>query len=259
MTEMLFAGHPCLGTAFVLGGPLQALESPARDRGRARPGRARARGRAHRLRADVASRCPRSSRIADERELLAALGVERSELPVELYDLGIRHVFVGLARRGRGRGARARSDGSRPTSPATSGAVCFAGEGTQLEGADVRARRRRSRGSGDRVGRRAARGPPRAPRPDRLRRRDRDPSRARRWAVRAMLYARADGVGGRARAGRGRRVGSDRRARRVPAPLGVRLGVGRAELADHVDEQVDVPVARPPVHDRRAEARRVPP
>ena len=29
-------------------------------------------------------------------ELLKAVGVERSELPVELYDLGIRHVYVGL-------------------------------------------------------------------------------------------------------------------------------------------------------------------
>ena len=31
-----------------------------------------------------------------EAELLAALGVERSELPVELYDNGVRHVFVAL-------------------------------------------------------------------------------------------------------------------------------------------------------------------
>jgi trans-2,3-dihydro-3-hydroxyanthranilate isomerase len=33
---------------------------------------------------------------ADEAPLLAALGVNRSELPVEEYDLGIRHVYVGL-------------------------------------------------------------------------------------------------------------------------------------------------------------------
>ena len=33
---------------------------------------------------------------ADEAELLAALGVERSELPVEVYDNGLHHVFVTL-------------------------------------------------------------------------------------------------------------------------------------------------------------------
>jgi trans-2,3-dihydro-3-hydroxyanthranilate isomerase len=32
----------------------------------------------------------------DEAELLAALGVERSELPVELYDNGVQHVYVTL-------------------------------------------------------------------------------------------------------------------------------------------------------------------
>jgi trans-2,3-dihydro-3-hydroxyanthranilate isomerase len=31
-----------------------------------------------------------------QEELLAAVGVEGSELPIELYDLGIRHVYVGL-------------------------------------------------------------------------------------------------------------------------------------------------------------------
>jgi trans-2,3-dihydro-3-hydroxyanthranilate isomerase len=31
-----------------------------------------------------------------EAELLAALGVERSELPVEVYDNGVLHVYVGL-------------------------------------------------------------------------------------------------------------------------------------------------------------------
>jgi trans-2,3-dihydro-3-hydroxyanthranilate isomerase len=31
-----------------------------------------------------------------QEELLRAVGVEGSELPIELYDLGIRHVYVGL-------------------------------------------------------------------------------------------------------------------------------------------------------------------
>jgi len=39
---------------------------------------------------------PKVSRFDDSR-LLPALGVERSELPIELYDLGIRHLYVTLA------------------------------------------------------------------------------------------------------------------------------------------------------------------
>ena len=39
---------------------------------------------------------PKFSPFEQEPELLAALRIERSELPVELYDLGIKHVCVGL-------------------------------------------------------------------------------------------------------------------------------------------------------------------
>jgi trans-2,3-dihydro-3-hydroxyanthranilate isomerase len=39
---------------------------------------------------------PAVERFAQETELLSALGVERSKLPVEVYDNGIRHVYVVL-------------------------------------------------------------------------------------------------------------------------------------------------------------------
>ena len=42
---------------------------------------------------------PTVAPYADADELLAALGVERSELPVELYDNGLPHVYVCLASR----------------------------------------------------------------------------------------------------------------------------------------------------------------
>lgn len=95
--ELAFAGHPTLGTAFVLAAPLQlgviALETGAgvvpvaleRDEsGRIVFGR-------------MSQPVPSVHPFAEERELLRALGIERSELPVELYDNGAQHVFVALA------------------------------------------------------------------------------------------------------------------------------------------------------------------
>lgn len=93
--EMPFAGHPVLGTAFVLGAPLQRgvieLETGAgivpvvleRDeQGAIVFGR-------------MSQPVP-TVEAADERAVLAALRVERSELPVELYDNGARHLVVTL-------------------------------------------------------------------------------------------------------------------------------------------------------------------
>jgi trans-2,3-dihydro-3-hydroxyanthranilate isomerase len=95
-SELAFAGHPTLGAAFVLGAPLQlgaiALETGAgtvpvrleRDEsGRIVFGR-------------MVQPVPSVQPFAPERELLAALGVDRSELAVELYDNGSEHVFVAL-------------------------------------------------------------------------------------------------------------------------------------------------------------------
>ena len=94
--EMPFAGHPTLGTAFILSGPLQSdeirLETgmgvvPVRlerdDSGRIVFGR-------------MEQPLPTIERYPDEEELLDILGIERSELPIELYDNGVRHVYVCL-------------------------------------------------------------------------------------------------------------------------------------------------------------------
>jgi trans-2,3-dihydro-3-hydroxyanthranilate isomerase len=95
--EIPFAGHPILGTAFVLAAPLQLgeirLETKVgtipltldRDEsGRITFGR-------------MEQPVPTVEPYGDEAELLSALGVERSELPVELYDNGLRFVYVALA------------------------------------------------------------------------------------------------------------------------------------------------------------------
>ena len=96
MIEMPFAGHPTLGTAFILSGPIQSdeirLETgmgmvPVRlerdDSGRVVFGR-------------MEQPLPAIEPYPDEEELLDILGIERSELPIELYDNGVRHVYVCL-------------------------------------------------------------------------------------------------------------------------------------------------------------------
>jgi trans-2,3-dihydro-3-hydroxyanthranilate isomerase len=110
VAEMPFAGHPILGTAFVLGAPLQlavvALETQVgvvsvtleRDES----------GKI--VFGWMSQPVPRVEPIAEPEEVLAALGVERSTLPVELYDNGARHVVVMLG--GESELASLRPDGS---------------------------------------------------------------------------------------------------------------------------------------------------
>ena len=92
--ELPFAGHPVLGTAFVLAGPLQL------DELRLETGRGVVPVRLERdgsrivfgwMRQPVPTIAPFDR--ADE--LLDALGMQ-SELPVELYDNGVPHVYVAL-------------------------------------------------------------------------------------------------------------------------------------------------------------------
>jgi trans-2,3-dihydro-3-hydroxyanthranilate isomerase len=125
--EIPFAGHPTLGTAFVLAAPLQLgeirLETGAgtvpvtleRDEsGRIVFGR-------------MEQPLPSVEPYDGEEELLAALGVDRSELPVELYDNGMQHVYVALA--SEDAVAALRPDLSRLLGelPAVLGINCFAG------------------------------------------------------------------------------------------------------------------------------------
>jgi trans-2,3-dihydro-3-hydroxyanthranilate isomerase len=94
--EMKFAGHPTLGAAFVLAAPLQRgaveLETGAgivpvvleRDEsGRIVFGR-------------MTQPIPRVEEVEDQDRVLAAIGAQRSTLPIELYDNGARHIVVTL-------------------------------------------------------------------------------------------------------------------------------------------------------------------
>src|SRR5215471_3467786 len=96
--EMPFAGHPTLGTAFVIG------ESTQLDVIRLETGAGVVPVRLERDGPQVVfgwmtRPAPTVAPFDRTPELLAALGVERSELPVEVYDNGIAHVFVALASR----------------------------------------------------------------------------------------------------------------------------------------------------------------
>ena len=110
--EVPFAGHPVLGTAFVLAGPLQLGEI------RLETGRGVVPVRLEREGAKLAfgrmeQPIPSVAAYADEAGLLAALGVERSELP----DRGLRQRAPARVRRSRlgggGGGAAARSRPAR--------------------------------------------------------------------------------------------------------------------------------------------------
>jgi trans-2,3-dihydro-3-hydroxyanthranilate isomerase len=124
--ELRFAGHPTLGTAFVLAAPLQLgeirLETGAGivpvqlerdDTGRIVFGR-------------MAQPLPSVKSYEEEAALLEALGVEQSELPVELYDNGMQNVYVALA--SEDAVAALKPDlGRLGEIPAVIGVNCFAG------------------------------------------------------------------------------------------------------------------------------------
>ena len=93
--EVPFAGHPTLGTAFVLGGPLQ-LEVIRLETGRGVVPVLLEREGARIVFGRMQQPIPTVESYPDEAGLLAALGVVRSELPVEVYDNGLHHVYVTL-------------------------------------------------------------------------------------------------------------------------------------------------------------------
>jgi len=126
--EMLFAGHPTLGSAFVLGGPLQVEEIRLETGAGTVPVALEREGDRivfGRMRQPIPTWKP----YDDEARLLAALRVERSELPVEHYDNGMQHVYVAL-------GSEEEVAALKPDlsalveAPALLGINCFAGSAT---------------------------------------------------------------------------------------------------------------------------------
>jgi trans-2,3-dihydro-3-hydroxyanthranilate isomerase len=94
-SELPFAGHPTLGTAFVLAAPLQLQEIRLETGAGVVPVRLERDG-ARIVFGWMSQPLPTIEPFSEMPEVLDALGVERSELPVELYDNGIRHLYVAL-------------------------------------------------------------------------------------------------------------------------------------------------------------------
>ena len=96
-SELPFAGHPVLGTAFAMAGPLQSILMRIETPGGIVPVALEREGAKivfGRMSQPIPTVAPFDTALADE--LFVALGVNGSELPVELYDNGVPHVFVAL-------------------------------------------------------------------------------------------------------------------------------------------------------------------
>ena len=127
--EIPFAGHPTLGTAFVLAAPLQLGEIKLETGSGIVPVRLERDGERI-VFGRMEQPLPSVEPYPGGTELLEALGIARSELPVELYDNGMRHVFVALS--SEREVAALRPDvAALSRLPAVLGVNCFAGSGTR--------------------------------------------------------------------------------------------------------------------------------
>ncbi len=94
-SELPFAGHPILGTAFVLAGPMQLREIRL-DTGMGIVPVALEREGSRIVFGRMSQPVPEVTPYGHVDELLVALGVDGSDLPVEAYDNGVPHVYVAL-------------------------------------------------------------------------------------------------------------------------------------------------------------------
>jgi trans-2,3-dihydro-3-hydroxyanthranilate isomerase len=124
-SELPFAGHPTLGTAFVLAAPLQ-LGVIRIETGRGTIPVELEREGARIVFGRMEQPLPTIVPFPAADELLATLGVE-SQLPVELYDNGVPHVFVTL--RSVEEVVALQPDQQRLLALGTYGINCFAADG----------------------------------------------------------------------------------------------------------------------------------
>jgi trans-2,3-dihydro-3-hydroxyanthranilate isomerase len=124
--EMQFAGHPTLGTAFVLSTPL-SLEEIRLETGRGVVPVRMEREDGRIVFGRMAQPLPTIEPYGNEAELFEILGVEGSELPVEVYDNGVKHLYVTLG--SEDEVAALSPDLRRLAQQPTLCFNCFAGEG----------------------------------------------------------------------------------------------------------------------------------
>ncbi len=94
-TELPFAGHPTLGSAFVLGAPLQLPLIRLETKAGVVPVELEREGPKI-VFGWMEQPIPSWTAFDRTEELLAAVGVEASGLPVEAYDLGPGHIYIEL-------------------------------------------------------------------------------------------------------------------------------------------------------------------
>ena len=93
--ELPFAGHPTLGSAFVLGGPLQKIVIRLETGAGVVPVELEREG-ARIVFGRMEQPIPPWSTVENADEILAAVGATSSGLPVERYELGPGHVYLEL-------------------------------------------------------------------------------------------------------------------------------------------------------------------
>jgi trans-2,3-dihydro-3-hydroxyanthranilate isomerase len=126
--ELPFAGHPTLGSAFVLAGPLSKITIHLETGAGVVPVQLEREGPKI-VFGLMEQPLPNWETVADPGAIFAALGVAGSGLPVERYDLGPGHVYVEL-------GSAAEVAGLAPDFGALAratpdGANCFARDGSR--------------------------------------------------------------------------------------------------------------------------------
>lgn len=129
--ELPFAGHPTLGTAFVLGAPLQLGLIRLETGSGVVPVELERDGTGAIVFGRMEQPIPRVEPVSDTAELFRALGVTTSRMPVELYDNGSRHIFVALDSERRVAALAPASDALAAAAADATGVNCFAGSGSR--------------------------------------------------------------------------------------------------------------------------------
>jgi trans-2,3-dihydro-3-hydroxyanthranilate isomerase len=127
-TELPFAGHPVLGTAFVLGAPLQ-LETIVLETGIGAVPVTLQREGPRIVFGRMTQPIPTIEPVREAPAILAALGVAKAVLPVERYVNGPRHVMVNVE--SPEQVARLTPDMAGLGRATPDGVSCFAGAGTR--------------------------------------------------------------------------------------------------------------------------------
>jgi len=95
-TELAFAGHPCLGTAWVLAQPLQREVVELETKGGLVPVTLERGESGSLVFGRMEQPLPRVEPYPEPEALFAALGIEGARMPVERYDNGVQQTFVAL-------------------------------------------------------------------------------------------------------------------------------------------------------------------